>query len=86
VLQIFNQAGDGSITLVPVPHTNGDNRALTALGSRLLIQAPTSCAGRVSLLRFNPATQAEQWLICAPGNVVGASIAIPFYSRENGNL
>jgi len=59
---------------------------LTALGSRLLIQAPTSCAGRVSLLSFNPATRAGQWLIRAPGNVVGASIAIPFYSRENGNL
>jgi TolB protein len=86
VLQIFKQAGDGSITLVPVPHTNGDNRVLTALGSQLLIQAPTSCAGSVSLLWFNPATRAEQWLIRAPGNVVGASIAIPFYSRENGNL
>ena len=86
VLQIFRQAGDGSITLVPVPHTNGDNRVLTALGSRLLIQAPTSCVGSVSLLWFNPATRAEQWLIRAPGNVVGASIAIPFYSRENGNL
>jgi len=28
----------------------------------------------------------EQWLLRAPGNVAGASIAIPFYSRENGNL
>jgi hypothetical protein len=86
VLQIFKQAGHGSITLVPVPHTNGDNRVLTALGSLLLIQAPTSCAGSVSLLWFNPATRAEQWLIRALGNVVGASVAIPFYSRENGNL
>jgi hypothetical protein len=86
VLQIFKQAGHGSITLVPVPHTNGDNRVLTALGSRLLIQAPTSCAGSVSLLWFNPSTGAEQWLIRAPGNVAGASIAIPFYSRENGDL
>jgi hypothetical protein len=86
VLQIFKQAGNGSITLVPVPHTNGDNRVLTALGSRLLIQAPTSCVGSVSLLWFSPATRAEQWLIRAPGNVVGASIAIPFYSRENGDL
>ena len=86
VLQIFKQARNGSITLVTVPHTNGDNRVLTALGSRLLIQAPTSCAGSVSLLWFNPATRAEQWLIRAPGNVAGASIAIPFYSRENGNL
>jgi len=59
---------------------------LTALGSGLLLQAPTSCAGSVSLLWFNPATRAEQWLIRAPGNVAGATIAIPFYSRANGNL
>jgi hypothetical protein len=86
VLQIFRQARGGAITLVTVPHTMGDNRVLTALGSRLLIQAPTSCTGSVSLVWFNPATRAEQWLIRAPGNVTGAAIAIPFYNRQNGNL
>jgi TolB protein len=86
VLQIFKQARGGSITLVTVPHTNGDNHVLTAVGSRLLIQAPTSCTGSDSLLWFNPATRAEQWLIRAPQNATGAAIAIPFYSRENGNL
>jgi hypothetical protein len=86
VLQIFRQAPGGSIALVTVPHTMGDNHVLTALGSRLLIQAPTSCTGSVSLLWFNPATRAEQWLIRAPADVTGAAIAIPFYSRENGNL
>jgi hypothetical protein len=86
VLQIFRQSRGGSITRVTVPGTTGDNRVLTALGSRLLIQAPTSCTGSVSLLWFNPATRAEQWLLRAPANVTGASIAIAFYSRENGNL
>ena len=86
VLQIFKQARDGSITLVKVPHTQGDNDVLTALGSRLLIQAPTSCTGSVSLLWFNPGTGAEQWLIRAPANQQGVSAALPFYSRQNGNL
>ncbi|HUB22304.1 MAG TPA: hypothetical protein VMA97_07850 [Streptosporangiaceae bacterium] len=86
VLQIFKQSPDGSISLVTVPHTNGDNAVLTALGSRLLIRAPTSCEGSVSLLWFNPATRAEQWLIRPPANVTGVSVAIPFYSRQNGNL
>ena len=86
VLQIFKQARDGSIRLVTVPHTMGDNRVLTALGSRLLIQAPTSCTGSVSLLWFDPGTRAEQWLIRAPADVTGAAIAVPFYSRENGGL
>jgi hypothetical protein len=86
VLQIFKQASNGSITLVTVPHTEGDNHVLTALGSRLLIQAPTSCAGSVSLLWFDPGTRAVQWLIRTPATVAGVSIAIPFYSRENANL
>jgi hypothetical protein len=86
VLQIFKQARNGSITLVKVPHTEGDNDVLTALGARLLIQAPTSCTGSNSLLWFNPATHAEQWLIRAPANEVGVAAAIPFYSRQDGSL
>jgi hypothetical protein len=86
VLQIFRQARGGSITLVKVPRTEGDNHVLTALGARLLIQAPTSCVGSNSLLWFNPGTGAEQWLIRAPANVVGVVAALPFYSRQNANL
>jgi hypothetical protein len=86
VLQIFKQARNGSITLVKVPNTEGDNHVLTALGSSLLIQAPTSCTGSDSLLWFNPGTGAEQWLLRAPANVYGVSAAVPFYSRENGSL
>ncbi len=86
VLQIFKQARSGSITLVKVPHTEGDNDVLTALGARLLIQAPTSCIGSNSLLWFTPRTGAEQWLIRAPANQIGVTVAIPFYSRQDGNL
>jgi hypothetical protein len=86
VLQIFRQAAGGSISLVLVPHTVGDNHVLTVNGSRMLVQAPTSCTGSNSLLWFNPATRAEQWLIRAPASATGAAIALPFYSRENGNL
>ena len=86
VLHIYRQAPGGSIKLITVPHTNGDNRVLTARGSRLLVQAPTDCTGSVSLLWYDPAKRAEQWLIRAPGNVIGVAIAIPFYSRQNGNL
>jgi hypothetical protein len=86
VLQIFKQARSGSITLVKVPHTEGDNDVLTALGARLLIQAPTSCIGSNSLLWFNPGTHAEQWLIRARANQIGVTVAIPFYSRQDGNF
>jgi TolB protein len=86
VLHIFRQARGGSIKLVTVPHTNGDNQVLAAHGSRLLIQAPTECTGSVSLLWYDPGKRAEQWLIRAPGNVTGVANAVPFYSRENGNL
>jgi hypothetical protein len=86
VLHIFRQARDGSIKLVTVPHTTGDNHVLTATSSRLLVQAPVDCTGSNSLLWFNPATHAEQWLIRAPANVIGVASAVPFYSRQNGNL
>jgi len=85
-LQIFKQARNGSVTLVTVPHTEGDNHVLTALGSRLLIQAPTSCDGGVSLLWFDPGTRAEQWVFRTPSTAAGIVAAIPFYSRENRNL
>jgi hypothetical protein len=85
VLQIFKQAANGSISLVSVPNTMGDNHVLSALGSRLLIQAPTGCIGSNSLLWFNPANRAEQWLIRAPASAIGITTAVPFYSRENGN-
>jgi hypothetical protein len=86
VLQIFRQARNGSIQLVKVPHTQGDNRVLTASGSRLLVQAPTNCVGSNSLLWFNPGTHAEQWLIRAPSNAIGVINAVPFYSRQNSSL
>ena len=86
VLHIYRQASGGSIKLITVPHTNGDNRVLTARGSWLLVQAPTDCTGSVSLLWYDPGTRAEQWLIRAPGNVLGVANAVPFYSRQNGNL
>ena len=86
VLHIYRQAPGGSIKLITVPHTNGDNRVLTARGSRLLVQAPTDCTGSVSLLWYDPGTRAEQWLIRAPGNVIGVANAVPFYSRQNGDL
>jgi hypothetical protein len=86
VLHIYRQARNGSIKLVIPPHTTDDNRVLTARGSRLLVQAPTDCIGSVSLLWYNPATQAEKWLIRPPAHVIGVTVALPFYSRQNGNL
>lgn len=35
-----------------------------------------------SLLWFNPATHAEQWLIRTPGTAYGVTAVVPFYSRE----
>jgi hypothetical protein len=49
-------------------------------------QAPADCTGSVSLLWYDPGKRAERWLIRAPGNVIGIASAVPFYSRENGNL
>jgi hypothetical protein len=83
-LHIFRQAANGSITPVFVPNTTGnDNYVATALGSRLLIEALTSCEGSHSLLWYDPGTHAEQWLLRAPAGDFGVTAVVPYYTREN---
>lgn len=85
-VQIFRQAANGSITLVPVPGATGnDNWVLSASGGRLLVQAQTGCEGSHSLLWFNPATHAEQWLLHAPPTQVGVQSVVAYYTRQNAN-
>jgi len=72
--------------LVTVPGTKDDDvQVVTAVGSRLLVVASASCFGTSSgsLLWFNPATDAEQWLMRVPEHVYGTSSAIAFYSRDS---
>jgi hypothetical protein len=69
-VQIFRQRANGSITLVTVPHTAGNNRVLAAYGSQLLVQAPTGCSPTASLQWFNPGTRHVATLF--RGGVLGA--------------
>jgi hypothetical protein len=81
-LFISRQHSNGRTSVVNVPGTNGQlNMIITATGSRLLVQAGTGCEPSSSLLWFNPAGHAEQWLIRTPGNVDGVIAVVPFYSR-----
>ena len=83
-LQIFRQAASGSITPVVPAHTAGqDNRIVTALGGRLLINAQTACPGSESLLWYNPATKAEQWLLRAPAGTAGVIGVVAYNSAQN---
>ena len=83
-LFIARQHSNGSTSMVTVPGTNGtSNQVVTAKGSRLLVDAGTGCTPSNSLLWFNPATHAEQWLVSTPHTVLGVMAVVPFYSREN---
>ena len=83
-MQIFRQPANGSITLVNVPHTSGNNnQVVTAAGARLLVHAQTACPGSSSLLWFNPATHAEQWLLRAPASAAGVIGVLAYNSTEN---
>jgi hypothetical protein len=73
-VQIFRQAASGSISLVSVPHTAGNNRVLTAHAGQLLVQAPTGCSPTATLLWFNPVTRHVTTLFAS--GVLGAA---PFY-------
>jgi TolB protein len=72
-VQIFRQAVGGSIQLVKVPHTAGNNQVVTGSASGLLIQAPDGCGTGDSLLWFNPASQHESWLFHS-----GVTGVVPF--------
>ena len=83
-LQIFRQAANGSISPVVPAHTAGqDNRIVTALGARLLLNAQTACPGSESLLWYNPATKAEQWLLRAPAGAAGVIGVVAYNSTQN---
>jgi hypothetical protein len=83
-LQIFRQAANGSITPVVPAHTAGqDNRIVSALGARLLLDAQTGCPGSESLLWYNPATKAEQWLLRTPTDVAGVIGVLAYNSTQN---
>jgi hypothetical protein len=83
-LQIFRQAANGSITSVVPAHTAGqDNRIVTALGARLLIDAQTACPGSESLLWYNPATKSEQWLLRTPAGTAGVISVLAYQSTQN---
>jgi hypothetical protein len=86
---IGRQVRNGSVTQVNVPGSlSSDDLALAANGARLLVQARTfapvaPCGALESLLWFNPATHAEQWLFKAPPQVDGVLAALA-YGRPNG--
>jgi TolB protein len=69
-VQIFRQRANGSVTLVTVPHSSGNNRVLGAYQGQLLVQAPTGCSPTAALLWFNPSTRHEHTLLSS--GVLGA--------------
>jgi TolB protein len=69
-LQVFRQAASGSITLVKIPHTSGNNHILAADGAQLLIGSPVGCSPGETVLWFNPATRHEHVLF--KSGVLGA--------------
>jgi hypothetical protein len=79
VIFIAKQASNGLASAVNVPQTTGnDNQIVTAVGSRLLVRAQTSCEESTSLLWFTPATNAVQMLISAPPGTQGVTAAVPY--------
>lgn len=83
-VEIFRQAANGSVTPVVPAHTVAyDNRIVTELGGRFLIDAQTACPGSQSLLWYNPATHAEQWLLRAPAKAAGVIGVVAYNGTEN---
>lgn len=78
------RVANGSIAAVKVPGTTqNDNRIVSVTGSRMLIDAQTSCPGSQSLLWFTPGTHAEQWLLRTPAGEAGVEAVVPYCSTDN---
>jgi hypothetical protein len=85
-IEVNKQAANGSIAPVNVPGTgNAHNLVVTALGSRLLINAGNGCEPGNSLLWYNPGSHAEQWLLKAPAKAYGVLAVVPYYSTEDAS-
>jgi TolB protein len=69
-VQIFRQLANGSLTLVTVPRSSGNNQVLGAYQAQLLVRAPIGCSAMAGLLWFNPATGHERMLLSS--GVLGA--------------
>jgi hypothetical protein len=80
---IFRQAANGSVKEITVPDTEANNQIVSAFGPRLLVHAQTGCLNSSSLLWFNPATRAEQWLLHAPAKDAGVIGVVAYNSTEN---
>ena len=75
---IVRELRNNQVQSVNIPGTRGNNnRIISSLGTRLLVQAQTGCPGSDSLLWLDPATRAVQMLLPAPHDVVGVLAAIP---------
>ncbi len=86
VIFIAKPASTGAAAPVSVPGTTGnDNQIVTALGSRLLVRAQTSCEASTSLLWFTPATSATQMLMYAPAGTQGVIADIPYNPYNQGS-
>ena len=69
--------------MVPAHTAGQDNRIVTALGARLLINAQTACPGTESLLWYNPATKAEPLqssLFGMHGSLTAAEQLVPMFA------
>ena len=77
-VQIFRQQANGSVTLVTVPHSSGNNQVLGAYQAQLLVQAPIGCSASAALLWFDPSTRHERMLLSS--GVVGA---VPYGLPDN---
>ncbi|HEX9034729.1 MAG TPA: hypothetical protein VF834_23030 [Streptosporangiaceae bacterium] len=75
---IARQDTSGAAHPVNVPGTAGNNQIVTGLGARLLVRAVGGCPGGGSLLWFDPATSAVQYVLHPASGVVGVEVAVPY--------
>jgi hypothetical protein len=75
---IGQQWRNGSLHIVSVPTTTGNNGIVTALGARLLVRTLAGGCSASSLLWFDPSTNAVRYILHAPATIQGVEAVVPF--------
>lgn len=75
---IGKQSANGAVQVVNVPGSSGDNEAVEASASRLLVRETSGCVPSSSLVWFDPATNTVQQVLTAEPNAIGVYSVVAF--------
>jgi hypothetical protein len=79
---IGKQAANGTVSVVTVPHSPGNNVVVATAGDRMLVREFSACGPASSVVWFNPATRSVKRALAAPAGGDGVLYVVAY--NKNG--